>query len=231
MKISEVVILINEGEFSKSKDWAQIRERIHSYIEQAEWPQGAGTFSIHPEKIGNGVVPIKAKPMKLLKDDGWELEYKWDVVSNNIANQKKGKGSKAGPIDAAKMYENRLIVVEWETGNISSSHRAINKMALGLISKKCVAGVLVVPNMKLATYLTDRIGNIEELRPYIPMWQHLKLEEGVLELIVIEQDSESVNTPRIPKGSDGRSAQGALKLKTKSSKSPKKASELTKKPS
>ena len=109
------------------------------------------------------------------------------------------------------------MVVEWETGNVSSSHRAINKMALGLVTKKCVAGVLVIPNMKLARYLIDRIGNIEEIRPYFPLWANLSVEEGVLELVVIEQDSESTNSPRIPKGKDGRAAEGLLAALTNKS--------------
>lgn len=123
---------------------------------------------------------------------------------------RRGKGSKPGNIDAAKLFPEGLVVVEWETGNISSSHRAINKMALGLVTKKCVAGILVVPNMKLARYLTDRIGNIEEIRPYIPLWKKLAVAEGVLELVVIEQDGESMNSPKIPKGKDGRAAEGRL---------------------
>jgi hypothetical protein len=96
------------------------------------------------------------------------------------------------------------------SGKRASSHRAINKMALGLVVKKCVAGVLVVPNMKLAQYLTDRIGNIEEIRPYAPLWENLNIAEGVLELVVIEHDAESVKVPKIPKGKDGRAAEGAL---------------------
>ena len=83
-------------------------------------------------------------------------------------------------------------------------------MALGLVTKKCVAGILVIPNMKLARYLTDRIGNIEEIRPYIPLWKKLAVAEGVLELVVIEQDGESTNSPKIPKGKDGRAAEGRL---------------------
>lgn len=100
--------------------------------------------------------------------------------------------------------------MEWETGNVSSSHRAINKMVLGLVAKKCIAGVLVIPNMTLARYLTDRIGNIEEIRPYTPLWENLSVAEGVLELVVIEQDGESTSSPRIPKGKDGRAAEGML---------------------
>ena len=93
-----------------------------------------------------------------------------------------------------------------------------NKMALGLVTGECVAGILIVPNMKLAQYLTDRIGNIEEIRPYLPMWKNLSIDEGVLELVVIEQDGESTNSPRIPKGKDGRAKEGmlaALAAKTK----------------
>lgn len=122
----------------------------------------------------------------------------------------RGKGSKPGNIDAAKQFPEGLVVVEWETGNISSSHRAINKMALGLVVKKCVAGILVIPNMKLAQYLTDRIGNIEEIRPYIPLWENLAVAEAVLELVVIEQDGESTDSPKIPKGKDGRAKEGVL---------------------
>lgn len=215
MQIKENVILLNRGEFAKSPAWVAIRGEIHAAIKQAEWPVGDKTFTIHAEcgkksGKGNGVVPIKAKPMQVLKDGGWHLEYPWQVAGK--AAGLNGKGSKPGNIDAAKKFHEGLVVVEWETGNISSSHRAVNKMALGLVLKKCIAGVLVVPNMKLAQYLTDRIGNIEELRPYAPLWQSLNLDEGVLELVVIEHDFENVVVPRIPKGKDGMAKVGALKV-------------------
>ena len=215
MKIAETVVLLQRGEFAESAEWKAIRDTIHAAIAQAEWPIGSGSFTIHPESgkksgEGNGVVPIKLKPMQLLKADGWALEYPWDVATKATPAGKKGKGTKPGDIDAAKQFPQGLVVVEWETGNISSSHRAINKMALGLVVKKCVAGVLVVPNMKLAQYLTDRIGNIEEIRPYAPLWENLNIAEGVLELVVIEQDAESTGAPKIPKGKDGRAAEGAL---------------------
>lgn len=215
MKIVETVVLLSRGEFARSAEWAAIRDTIHSAISQAEWPVGAGSFIIHPESgkksgKGNGVVPIKAKPMKVLLEGGWTLEYPWEVATKAVVPGKSRKGSKPGDIDAAKQFDQGLVVVEWETGNISSSHRAINKMALGLVANKCVAGVLVIPNMKLAQYLTDRIGNIEEIRPYIPLWENLSVQEGVLELVVIEQDGESTNSPKIPKGKDGRAAEGLL---------------------
>ncbi|MFT3963719.1 hypothetical protein [Propionivibrio sp.] len=215
MKIAETVVLLSRGAFAQSAEWKAIRDKIHAAIAQAEWPVGTGSFTIHPESgkksgQGNGVVPIKAKPMKVLKDDGWALEFPWEVATKTGVTGKSRKGTRPGDIDAAKQFDQGLVVVEWETGNISSSHRAINKMALGLVAKKCIAGVLVVPNMKLAQYLTDRIGNIEEIRPYIPLWENLSVTEGVLELVVIEQDGESTDSPKIPKGKDGRAAEGML---------------------
>lgn len=217
MKIVETVVLLSRGEFAESDAWASIRKSVHGAIEQAEWPVGSCSFTIYPESgkksgQGNGVVPIKSKPMQVLKDDDWTLEYPWDVAQSQV---KRKKGAKPGDIDAAKQFPDGLVVVEWETGNISSSHRAINKMALGLLVGKCVAGILVVPNMNLAKYLTDRIGNIEEIRPYVPLWNNVGLEEGVLELVVIEQDAESTDVPRIPKGKDGRAAEGAKAARQK----------------
>lgn len=220
MKIAETVVLLQRGDFATSAEWLEIREEIHAAITQSEWPTATGSFTIYPESgkksgKGNGVVPIKAKPMKVLKDAQWELEYPWNVAPKTASLEKNGKGTKPGAIDAAKQFPQGLVVVEWETGNISSSHRAINKMALGLVAQKCVAGVLVLPNMKLAQYLTDRIGNIEELRPYIPLWENLSITDGILELVVIEQDDESFDVPKIPKGKDGRSKEGAAKAKKK----------------
>lgn len=216
MKIVETVVLLSRGDFAASQEWANIRATIHDAIAQAEWPVGAGSFTIHPESgkksgQGNGVVPIKAKPMKVLKEDGWTLEYPWEVATKTGSTGRgRAKGTRPGDIDAAKLFDDGLVVVEWETGNVSSSHRAINKMALGLVARKCVAGVLVIPNMNLARYLTDRIGNIEEIRPYIPLWENLSVEAGVLELVVIEQDGESTDSPRIPKGRDGRAQEAML---------------------
>lgn len=214
MKISKTVTLISKGKFAKSKEWQQIRQDIHDAIKTAEWPpEKDGKFTIYPESgkksgKGNGVVPIKAKPMKTLKDKGWTLEHPWAVLSPEEEKIKK-KGSQPGKIDAAKKFDQGIVAVEWETGNISSSHRALNKMTLGLIEEKFVAGVLVVPEAKLAKFLTDRIGNADELLPYAPLYEHVDTE-GVLELVVIEQDAESTSVPKIPKGKDGRAKEAAL---------------------
>lgn len=217
MKITEVITLIAQGNFVDSAEWLSVRKDIHAAIRLAEWPVGSGTFTIHPKVKGNGVVPIKALPMAQLKRRGWKLEHKWIITNeSDLSSELEGKsrkGSRAGNIDAAKELKEGLAVVEWETGNISSSHRAINKMALGLVHQKCVAGVLVVPRFKLSRYLTDRIGNIEELRPYFPMWRAVNVKRGVLELVVIEQDAESVDVPLIGKNTSGRAKEAAAKAR------------------
>jgi Restriction endonuclease BamHI len=96
------------------------------------------------------------------------------------------------------------VAIEWETGNISSSHRALNKMALGLMKRLLIAGVLIVPSRKLYKFLTDRVGNFDELAPYLDLWAAVPCSEGVLEIVVVEQDAESKRVPKIPKGTDGR---------------------------
>jgi hypothetical protein len=107
-------------------------------------------------------------------------------------------------MDAAYFGATGIVCLEWETGNVSSSHRSMNKMCLGLLQGAIKAGVLVVPSRALYPYLTDRIGNIAELEPYFPLWEATPCEEGVLEIIVIEHDATSLKVPKIPKGTDGR---------------------------
>ena len=99
------------------------------------------------------------------------------------------------------------MALEWETGNISSSHRALNKMALGLLKGVLAAGILVVPSRELYKYLTDRIGNMEELEPYLDLWRSGSLREaGVLEIVAIEAyDATKARMCRaFPRSTDGR---------------------------
>jgi hypothetical protein len=97
-----------------------------------------------------------------------------------------------------------LFALEWETGNISSSHRAVNKMVLGLLRGVLLGTALVLPSRKLYPYLTDRIGNYEELEPYFDVWRAVEIQEGFLAVFVIEHDAVDSSVPRIMKGTDGR---------------------------
>lgn len=101
-------------------------------------------------------------------------------------------------------------VVEWETGNISSSHRSLNKMCLALLGGLTDAAVLIVPSARLYVHLTDRIGNIKELQPYFYFWNSVGklVERGLLAVIEVEYDAvfESKDLRDfIPRGKEGNS--------------------------
>ena len=110
-----------------------------------------------------------------------------------------------GDFDALHSGPEKPIAVEWETGNISSSHRSMNKLTMLVANGTLSAGVLAVPSRKLYIYLTDRIGNIQELEKYFDLWKSVPCASGVLEIVVFEHDATSDKVLRIPKGTDGRS--------------------------
>lgn len=132
--------------------------------------------------------------MKSLARQEWGLEVPLDIATV----------TKPGKLDAVFQTSVGPVALEWETGNISSSHRALNKMALGLNKGALAAGVLVVPSRDLYRYLTDRVGNWSELEPYLDLWKSIPCRSGILEIIVVEHDATSTRVKRIPKGTSGR---------------------------
>jgi hypothetical protein len=207
MKILRVVTLISKGDFSQSDEWQSIRAGMLEAVTAVDWPPGSGYFTIYPESgkkrgEGNGVKPIKNEAILRLSAQGWKPEFPWPVGER----EKSENRDRPGKMDACFLSSAGLIGFEWETGNISSSHRALNKMCLGLVLGATVGGILVVPSRKLYVWLTDRIGNVSELEPYFPLWASTPCSQGVLEVVVIEHDAESIEVPRIPKGTDGRAA-------------------------
>lgn len=199
MRIVHIETLISRGTFAASPLWASIRSALYDAIRAVDWPPGSGSFAIYPEPgkkrgAGNGVTPIKAGLMARLKQDGWKLEEPIAIAARR----------QPGKLDAVLYTNAGPVAVEWETGNISSSHRALNKMTLGLLHGKLAAAVLVVPSRALYRFLTDRVGNWDELEPYLDLWKSVPCERGVLEIVVIEHDATSTDVSRIPKGTDGR---------------------------
>ena len=202
MKIVKVHTLISCGAYAGSDHWRQTRAQIHKAVRKCVWPLGSDKFTIYPESgrkrgEGNGVGPIKKEFVNELRKYDWRIEG----PAKNLLDQA------LGDFDAVCPGPKMPIVAEWETGNISSSHRSMNKMTMLLGDGIISAGTLVVPSRKLYIYLTDRIGNIRELEPYFRLWQSVPCKEGVLEIVVIEQDAVSYDVPRIPKLTAGR-AQG-----------------------
>jgi Restriction endonuclease BamHI len=128
MKIVQIEFLIRKGTFPRSSEWKIIEADLLQAIRSIVWPPHKRSFTIFPQSgkkrgEGNGVKPIKDAFCLKLKQKGWHLEPRLPIT------QDKGPG----PLDAAKpVGKNQFFAAEWETGNISSTHRALNKMALGL---------------------------------------------------------------------------------------------------
>lgn len=194
MKIVQEVSLISHGSFEESEEWAVIQNEIRSAIDLIVWPPGASNFTINPTPHGNGVKPIKNACMAALKENfGWQLETKITYATRS-----------PGRIDATKTLDEHLFALEWETGNILSSHRAVNKLVLGLLRGVFLGSALVLPSRQLYPYLTDRVGNYEELEPYFDVWRAVDIKEGFLAVFVVEHDAVDTSVLRITKGTDGR---------------------------
>jgi len=195
MKIIKIENLISKGHFSESEEYKDILYEVITAIRSICWPTNSDGFTLYPEKNANGVVPIKRSCMISLSKNGWNLEQRMKIVSS----------LKPGKIDAIKrLSDNKYFALEWETGNISSTHRALNKIAIGLIDGVLAGGILILPSREMYKWLTDRVGNYQEIEPYFPIWRNLPIKEGVLAIIVVEQDATCEDVPKITKGTDGR---------------------------
>jgi hypothetical protein len=199
MKIVREETLISRGTYAKSKDWKVTRASLYNAIRNVDWPRGSGKFTIYEQSgkkrgEGSGVKPIKFGLIDELQANGWEREQYLDILGT----------ARPGRVDSILRTRRGIVALEWETGNISSSHRALNKMAVGIMKGVLAAGILVVPSRDMYKFLTDRVGNIAELEPYLDLWRSVPCTEGILEIAVIEHDAVSKNVPRIPKGTDGR---------------------------
>jgi hypothetical protein len=118
VKIIHVETVFSCGSYANSAHWAKTRNSIHRAVKKCVWPPGSKKFTIYPESgkkrgEGNGVSPIKTEFMNQLCRQKWTLE----------GPVKSILGQGLGDFDAVLPGPEGPIVVEWETGNISSSHR------------------------------------------------------------------------------------------------------------
>ncbi|MEK7616666.1 MAG: hypothetical protein AAB414_01280 [Patescibacteria group bacterium] len=200
MKIVHIQSIVKKGQLANSKIFDEINDEIKTAINKISWPPKSDGFYLNANSKGkkrgqgNGVKPIKEACVTYLKTIGWKEERR--IRSRGVAG--------TGPLDIVKDTQYGLFALEWETGNISSSHRALNKICLGVLNKELAGGILVVPSNELYPFLTDRVGNYRELTPYLNLWERLPFEEGVISIIVVEQDGFKRGVKRIPKGTDGR---------------------------
>jgi len=198
MKIAKVYSLMRRGPYATSEHWQATRQQIRDAIRECEWPVGSGCFTIPPEGDqgsgeSEGVKPIRDRFVRSLQARGRAIE----------GRAKKALDERLGDLDLVLKGPVMPIAVEWETGDISSPHRSINLLALLLKAQAISAGVLVVPSRRLCLHLPDRIGYIDEMMPYFAFWRSVRCREGVLEIVVIEQDAENRSRPRTPAVADG----------------------------
>ena len=195
MKLITKEVLFDQGNFSSTPEWERIQQDVEESIKKVTWPENSKKFTINPTNKGNGVKPIKLSFCDKIEKKGWELETRMSIATR----------SAPGPLDATiRIRNDSVFAVEWETGNISSSHRALNKMSLGIRNGILIGGILVLPTRKLYQYLTDRVGNFAELEPYFDVWRSMMIGNGILCVYAVEYDDISKSVPKIVKGTDGR---------------------------
>lgn len=196
MKITNVATLISNGNFANSIEYSKIENDVFTAILNMENPMGSGAFILNSGKQANGVKPIKDNFIEYLDTQGWKNERK--IIDPDMKKRRIDTAYEIG-------QSNTYLGVEWETGNISSSHRAINRLLLGMVEGKLLGGMLVLPSRKMYYYLTDRVGNFQELEPYFKLWSLFsnEISNGVLKVIEIEHDDISDNIEPFKKGTDG----------------------------
>ncbi len=195
MRLVKIEYIVNTGNFATSREWKTILTDLQKAIASVVWPPNNSSFILNPSTgrgrgEGNGVKPIKDACMLTLEKLGWSRDERKNPLRLDAIKSIKGK---------------HVFGVEWETGNISSSHRAMNRLLLGYRQNFLLGGALIVPTRKLYCYLTDRIGNFSELEPYFELWRATAgWKDGVLAIIAVEHDGTDPKVPRINKATDGR---------------------------
>jgi hypothetical protein len=206
MKISKTFDVISSGAFPSSPAWNRAAGEVEAAISAVDWPHGSGQFRLNPEpalgkngkleRHSNGVTPIKIPILGHLVACGWEVESLPPLPPETLLT--------TGDLDALRLDGDSYVAFEWETGNVSSSHRAISKILDALCRGVIAGGFLVLPVKATQRYLTDRIGNYEEIEPYFSFWARYPVADGALRIYGVEHDVLDESVPHIPKGRDGR---------------------------
>ena len=234
MKWLRSLVIFDRGGVASSFDWESIHESYVRSIQSIDFPEESGSLKLRrkfrrPDRQWdrNGVVYLKRRFLHhMVKVEGWKCEVGFDLGKNRapleiclypgMVPYRELITSEFGNFDFVTTTPSGLhVAIEWETGNISSSHRSMNKLAIALSSGKIHAGVLIVPSKELYSHLTDRIGNIGELSGYLSMWKDLEArgEKGLLVISVVEHDelTDDPVHPYLPSGPDGRAREGEAK--------------------
>ncbi len=235
MKWLRTLVLFDKGDVISSDDWCSLHESYVRAICSIDHPAGVGTLTLRQKTRlqngqwrRNGVGYLRTRFLHSMRDiEGWQVEGSVELRRDrqqppillypSLESYREPITSDFGGFDFVTQAQHGTnIAIEWETGNISSSHRSMNKLAIALTNGVVEVGVLIVPSRALYEHLTDRIGNIGELSGYLSMWEGLKavVTRGLLAITVVEHDALT-NDPSFPYltvGSDGRAREGRSKL-------------------
>lgn len=235
MKWLRTLILFNEGNVLSSSDWQTVHESYVRSIASIDHPRGSGSLKLRrKEKLPgkdkwrrNGVGYLRNSFLEHMKGaEGWQTEGGVNLGRDRVQPPiklypslepyREPITSDFGGFDFVTTASGgNRVAIEWETGNISSSHRSMNKLAIALGNGIVQAGVLIVPSRDLYDHLTDRIGNIGELSGYLSMWEGLKstVTRGLFAVTVVEHDTLTSDPgfPHLQVSNDGRAAEGRSK--------------------
>lgn len=235
MKWLRTMVLFDQGNVISSVDWKNLHESYVRAIASIEHPRGSGSLTLrrkvrlpNSQWKRNGVGYLRKEFLAFMRDrEGWEAESDVSLSRDreqpplllypSMEEYREPITSDFGGFDfMATAANGTRIAIEWETGNISSSHRSMNKLTIALSGGLVEVGVLIVPSRALYEHLTDRIGNIGELSGYLAMWEGLKsvVERGLLAITVVEHDhlTDSEEIEYLAVGGDGRAREGQSKL-------------------
>lgn len=236
MKWLRTLVLFDKGDVISSQDWQTLHASYTKAIASIDHPHGTGALRLRRKTRlpnnqwqRNGVGYLRSRFLHYMKEfEGWQTEGLVELARDRdqppillYPSQEEYREpitSDFGGFDFVTTASNGTrIAIEWETGNISSSHRSMNKLAIALGNGIVEVGVLVVPSRALYEHLTDRIGNIGELSGYLSMWEGLKatVSRGLLAITVVEHDelTDDANCPYLPMGNDGRAREGRTRAR------------------
>lgn len=234
MKWLRTLVVFDSGDVVSTTGWQSVHECCVRAIQSIDFPAGAGGLTLRRRSRRpdgqwnrNGVGYLRSRFVRHMVDDaGCRAEAGFDLGPDrsppdlhlypSLEPYREPITSHFGEFDlATTASDGTLVAVEWETGNISSSHRSMNKLVIALSEGVAQAGVLIVPSRDLYEHLTDRIGNIGELSGYLSMWKDLavRVERGLLAISVVEHDAltDDATFPYLPTGDDGRAQEGRAK--------------------
>lgn len=235
MKWLRTMVLFDQGKVISTVDWKNLHESYVRAIASIEHPRGSSSLTLrrkvrlpNSQWKRNGVGYLRKEFLAFMRDhEGWDTESNVSLYRDreqpplllypSMEEYREPIASDFGGFDfMATAANGTRVAIEWETGNISSSHRSMNKLAIALSGGLLEVGVLIVPSRALYEHLTDRIGNIGELSGYLAMWEGLKsvVERGLLAITVVEHDhlTDSEEIEYLAVGGDGRAREGQFKL-------------------